>query len=66
MSNFTVNALFERDGKSFAIGDEFDPTGMKMKDVRLLVNAGVLLPVGDDAQPPVAMVEEDETWHEQL
>ncbi len=66
MPKFKVNAPLERDGKSFAIGEEFDPEGMKVKDVRLLVAAGVLIPVGDDAQPPVAMVEEEETWHEQL
>jgi hypothetical protein len=24
------------------------------------------IPMGDDAQPPVAVVEEEETWHEQL
>lgn len=63
---FRVNAPVERDGKPYAIGDEFDPEGMKVKDVRFLVETGVLIPLGYDAQPPEQAVEEDDLWHEQL
>lgn len=61
---FTVNAPLERDGMAYAIGDEFDPTGMKVKDVRFLVETGVLIP--SENAKPIVVPEEEETWQEQL
>jgi len=63
MPKFQVNAPLECDGKSYQIGEEFDPTGMKTKDVRFLVQSGVLLAV-EEIQP-IVIKDEEETWPEQ-
>lgn len=63
MVKLQVNAPIERDGKQYQVGEEFDASGMKVQDVRLLVQAGVLLAVETIAPNPI--VEEEETWQEQ-